>query len=112
MPQSIPSNYPTKQSASMAREYTEGILDETISYGSKLASELGAAIKERPYITLAMAGGLAFAIGALWKLNQRPASSRYERLLAQMPELPHTNDMQKWLRSHNLQGWLPHSWRQ
>jgi hypothetical protein len=95
----------------MAREYTEGIVDEVISNGSKLASELGAAIKERPYTTLAVAGGLAFAIGALWKLNQRPASSRYERLIAQMPEVPHAHDMQKWFRSQNLQGWLPRGWR-
>ncbi len=36
-----------------------------------MATELGAVIKERPYTTLAIAAGLAFAVGAIWKLGQQ-----------------------------------------
>jgi ElaB/YqjD/DUF883 family membrane-anchored ribosome-binding protein len=35
-----------------------------------IASDIGTAIKERPYTAFAVAAGLAFAAGALWKLGQ------------------------------------------
>ena len=52
-----------------------------------LAGEVAAAVKDRPYTTLAIAGGLAFAIGALWMLSRRQPQSRLEALLAQMPDV-------------------------
>ena len=50
-----------------------------------MAKELGTAIKERPYTTLAIAAGLAFAVGALWKLGHQQPQTRHEALRARMP---------------------------
>jgi hypothetical protein len=55
-------------------EHAEGILDQVSEMGERagtMATELGAVIKERPYTTLAIAAGLAFAVGAIWKLGQQ-----------------------------------------
>ena len=51
------------------------------------AAEAVAAMKERPYTTIAVAGGLAFAIGALWMVRRQPQST-YEAMLARLPSLP------------------------
>jgi hypothetical protein len=110
MPQIGPSDNRTYQVPTPSG-HPEGILDKMVSHPSKLASEVSAGLKERPYMTLAIAGGLAFAVGALWKLNQRSSPSRYKRMLAQMADLPKAQDMPNWLRSQNFQSWLPDSWR-
>ena len=52
------------------------------------ASEVVGAIKERPYATMAVAGGLAFAIGALWMVRRQPPQSTYDKMLSQLPSLP------------------------
>ena len=52
------------------------------------ASEVVDAVKERPYTTLAIASGLAFAIGALWMVRRQPQQSTYEAMLARLPSLP------------------------
>jgi hypothetical protein len=87
-------------------EHSEGILDQIGEMGERagtVASELGTAIKERPYTTLAIAAGLAFAVGALWKLGkQRQPRSRLEALRAQLPELP---------SRQSLESLLPSRWR-
>jgi hypothetical protein len=51
-----------------------------------LAEEIGAVIKERPMTSLAVAAGLAFAVGALWKMGRGP-QSRLDQLWANMPDL-------------------------
>jgi hypothetical protein len=73
------------------------------SSAASMASELANAVKERPYVTLAIAAGLAFAVGAVWKLNARRPQSRLESLLAQLAELTPSR-----LGGH---GHLPRSWR-
>jgi hypothetical protein len=107
MPQTDTPLYRDAQPAAFGGGHAEDVMDQAITYTGRLAAELGTAVKERPYTTLALAGGLAFAIGALWKLNQRPAQSRYERLLSQMPQLPDSRSLHRWLRAPNLQNWLP-----
>ena len=52
---------------------------------SKLTSDVVSAIEERPYTSLAIAGGLAFAIGALWVLKRQQQQSSFERLRSQLP---------------------------
>jgi hypothetical protein len=89
MAQSGPSDY----RSSAARDENEGIMDQVGGTAREmgdravsLADDVGAAIRDHPYATLAIAAGLAFAVGALWKLGQqRP--SRFQGLLSQMPEL-------------------------
>jgi hypothetical protein len=41
---------------------------------------------------------LAFAIGAVWKLGQRPEPSRLDRLLAQLPDLRGRDRLERWWR--------------
>ena len=52
------------------------------------ASEVVGAIEERPYATMAVGGGLAFAIGALWMVRRQQPQTAYEALLARLPSLP------------------------
>jgi hypothetical protein len=52
-----------------------------------LASDVGTAVKEHPYTTMAIAAGLAFAVGALWKLGHQRPRSRLDTLVEQLPEL-------------------------
>jgi hypothetical protein len=60
-----------------------------------MAEEVGTAIKERPYTSFAIAAGLAFAIGALWKLGHVRPQSRLDSLLAKMPDLPSREQLQR-----------------
>ena len=73
----------------------EGILDQiedtARSMGDlagTLAGDLTSAVKERPYATLVIAAGFAFAIGALWKLSHRKPASRIDRIRSQLPDMP------------------------
>jgi hypothetical protein len=52
------------------------------------ASEVVEAIRERPYATMAVAGGLAFVIGALWMVRRQQPQTTYEAMLARLPSLP------------------------
>jgi hypothetical protein len=54
-------------------DHAEGILDQTGEF-----RDLRAAIEQRPYTALAIAVGLAFTVGALWKLGQ--SRQPYSRL--------------------------------
>jgi hypothetical protein len=53
-----------------------------------LTEDIADAIRERPYTALAVAAGLAFAAGALWKLGQQRPHGSLESLLRNLPELP------------------------
>jgi hypothetical protein len=57
---------------------------------SRLAGEVSAAAREHPYAALAIAAGLAFAVGALWKMGSRP-QSRLDALMARLPDVPNAN---------------------
>jgi ElaB/YqjD/DUF883 family membrane-anchored ribosome-binding protein len=60
-----------------------------------IASDIGTAIKERPYTAVAVAAGLAFAAGALWKLSHRRQQSRWDTWKAQMPD---TSSLPNWMQ--------------
>ena len=69
----------------------EGVMDQISGVAQDVgafASEVVGAIKERPYATLAVAGGLAFAIGALWMVRRQQPQSAYEAMLSRLPSLP------------------------
>ena len=77
------------------RESTEGIMDQVTETArdmgdraAGLAEDIGTAVREHPYTTLAIAAGLAFAVGALWKLGQQRPQSRWDALMARVPEFP------------------------
>src|SRR5262249_53958871 len=101
MPQPGSSDYQTS-SPHPPETHQEGVLDrarDLSGQAGSLAGELAAAVKERPYATLAVAAGLAFALGAVWKLKHQQPQSRLDALRAQLPEMP------------ALEGWLPRRWR-
>ena len=51
-----------------------------------VADEVVTSVRERPYTTMAIAGGLAFAVGALWMLRRRQPQSHVDALLARLPD--------------------------
>ena len=69
----------------------DGVMDQvteaTQAVGA-FASEAVAAMKERPYTTIAVASGLAFAIGALWMVRRHQPQSTYEAMRSRLPALP------------------------
>jgi hypothetical protein len=108
MAQLGPSDYrsPSEQGARKNAEGVSNQVSELAARAETIAEELAAAIKERPYTTLAIAAGLAFAVGAIWKIGHRQPPTRIEALRARMPDMRG--------RMPELPNWghvLPRSWR-
>ena len=93
-----PSDY-RSPSGELAAHTTDGIMDEVSDRVSTLTSDVVSAMEERPYTSLVIVGGLAFAIGALWVLKRQQQRSSFERLRSQLPSLSDGGD------------WLPRRWR-
>jgi hypothetical protein len=53
-----------------------------------LTDDVADAIRERPYTALAVAAGLAFAVGALWKLGPQRRHGTLDALLRNLPDMP------------------------
>ena len=78
-------------SSQSAPDQTEAVMDhiaEAAQDVGAFASEVASAIRERPYATMAVAGGLAFAIGALWMVRRQQPQTTYEAMLSRLPSLP------------------------
>ena len=108
MAQLGPSDYrsPSEQGTHKNAEGVSNQVSEPAARSETIAEELAAAIKERPYTTLAIAAGLAFAVGAIWKIGHRQPPTRIEALRARMPDMRG--------RMPELPNWghlLPRSWR-
>jgi ElaB/YqjD/DUF883 family membrane-anchored ribosome-binding protein len=52
------------------------------------AGEVGDTVKQHPYATIAIAAGLAFAVGALWKIRSSRRQSHLDALVSRLPALP------------------------
>ena len=63
----------------------------------RAANTVVATVKEYPMTTLAVAAGLAFAVGALWKVG-RSQPSRWDALQARMPEIPSARQLKSYWR--------------
>jgi hypothetical protein len=95
MMQSGPSDYRSlADDDARARPASEPVTDQLSSMAGKAADEIGRVagdlgneIRQRPYTTLALAAGLAFAAGALWKLGRHRPRSRLEAWREKMPDL-------------------------
>jgi hypothetical protein len=104
MVQPGPPDYRTAQAEISGRE--QAVLDQARQVSARaetVTEELVSAMKRRPYATLAIAAGLAFAVGALWKLGHRRPPTRLEALRAQLPDV--RNPMRDW------NGLLQRAWR-
>ena len=64
-------------------EFGEQILDRT----AQAATVTVDTIKEHPIATLAIVAGVAFAVGALWKLGSSRPETRADSLLSRLGEL-------------------------
>ena len=64
-----------------------------------LTDDIAEAVRERPYTALAVTAGLAFAVGALWKLGSQRPHGALESLLRNLPDLPGRDSI------------LPNRWR-
>jgi hypothetical protein len=85
---SYETNSPHKSRMDEAVEMGQQVFDQA----TEAATVARDAVKEHPIMTLAVVGGLAFAIGALWKL-QRPSKTSHvdtlmERLSGLQQQLP------------------------
>jgi len=95
MTQPGPSDYRALDTTPRAEHPSTGVMEHVAETAhdfryraESIGEELVAAVKERPYTTLAITAGLAFAVGAVWKLGHRPPPSRLQTLLAQLPQMP------------------------
>ena len=85
-------NAPHKSGMDQAAEMGQQALDQA----AEAATVVRDTVKEHPITTLAVVGGLAFAIGALWKLQRSSKTSRVATLME---------------RLSGLQQQLPKRWR-
>lgn len=53
-----------------------------------VASDVADNVKQHPYTTLFVAAGLAFTVGALWKVRAASRQSQLEQLMAYAQGLP------------------------
>lgn len=83
---------PQKSRMDQAGEIGQQALDQA----TEAATVARDAVKEHPIMTLAIVGGLAFAIGALWKMQRSGRTSHVDTLME---------------RLSGLQQQLPKRWR-
>jgi ElaB/YqjD/DUF883 family membrane-anchored ribosome-binding protein len=63
------------------------------------ADQATATVKEHPVITIAVAAGLAFALGALWKMRAPSRQSQIEALMSRLPDrLPTASQIKSYWR--------------
>jgi hypothetical protein len=82
---------PSDYRAEKTNQHTEGIMDQVSEIGERartMAGELADAVTERPYTTLTIAAGTAFAVGALWMIGRQRPQTRMEALQSYLNELP------------------------
>ena len=59
---------------------------DTSDQFAAVVADVSATVKEHPYATLAVVAGLAFAVGALWKLTPRSTQTQLQHLMARLPD--------------------------
>ncbi|HWB44652.1 MAG TPA: hypothetical protein VG900_04365 [Hyphomicrobiaceae bacterium] len=62
------------------------------------ADDLAHTIRQHPYASMLIAAGLAFSLGALWKMGRSRPISRLEALRAQLPDLSRAEEFLRRLR--------------
>jgi hypothetical protein len=94
---------PQTTSYSVPESTSQGLAEKAMDLGEQVvdrATETAAAgrdiVKEHPIATLAIVVGLAFAVGAIWKIGRSRQDTRVDSLLSRLGE---------------LQNQLPRRWR-
>jgi hypothetical protein len=65
---------------------------------SELGSEISEMVKKNPVTTIAIAAGLAFAVGALWKAGRSSPPSHLDALRSRLPDLPSAKQLRAYWR--------------
>jgi hypothetical protein len=96
-------NAPQKSTMDQATEMGQQALDQATELGQQALDQASQAatiardtVKENPMTTLVVVGGLAFAIGALWKMQRASRNGHVDALMD---------------RLSGLQQQLPKRWR-
>jgi hypothetical protein len=99
----FPSPGRAKESTEEFAGAGKGVSDTAFEYGEQALARTGEAARaardtalEHPIATIAVVAGLAFAIGALWKIGNSRKQTSYDRLLHYLTD---------------LRGQLPRNWR-
>ena len=90
---------PQTTSYSVPESTSQGLAEQAMDLGEQVVETAAAArdtVKEHPIATLAVVAGLAFAVGAIWKIGQSRQHTRVDSLLSRLGE---------------LQNQLPRRWR-
>jgi hypothetical protein len=72
-------------------DHNERVMQRATELGGRaeeVVSDFASTLKEHPFAAFAITAGLAFAVGALWKLRTPSRKSQVQTLLAGLPELP------------------------
>jgi hypothetical protein len=65
---------------------------------SELGSEITEMVKKNPVTTIAIAAGLAFAVGALWKVGRPSPQSHLDSLRSRLNDLPSAKQLRSYWR--------------
>jgi hypothetical protein len=65
---------------------------------SELGSEITEMVKNNPFTTIAIAAGLAFAVGALWKVSRPSPQSHLDSLRSRLNDLPSAKQLRAYWR--------------
>ena len=82
-----------KENAVRAGEYVTEQAKVAGEEAGRLANETVKTARENPYTTVAIAAGLAFALGALWKIRSSRQQSNLDALIARLPDMPNRNNL-------------------
>lgn len=75
----------------------KSMTEEAVDQIEHAAGTVVSTVKKYPVTTLAIAAGLAFAVGALWKAG-RPRPSRWDALQAHLPDMPTAKQLKSYWR--------------
>lgn len=94
-----PTDYRTRDQTESTMEQIGDGAREAGRRAVSLTDDIADAIRERPYTALAVAAGLAFTVGALWKLGPHRTHGPLESLMRNLPNMSGRDSV------------LPNSWR-
>ena len=83
------SRYQTDPNQKSAMDQAADLGHQALDQAAETATAARDTVKEHPITTLAVIGGLAFAIGALWKMQQSSKVNRTDALMARLADLQH-----------------------
>jgi hypothetical protein len=98
-----PTDFRTRDQTESTMEQASESAREAGRRAVSLTDDIADAIRERPYTALAVAAGLAFAVGALWKLGPQRQHGTLDSLLRNLPEMPSRDSIRDSI--------LPSRWR-